>query len=108
MRPSGYRRGNELYVQSLNRCAELSILSEVTHSLTLTHQNAMQQSCCRGGASGPQGHQVPAELAMSQQAVVVGGGEEGGVEMAGQSTLRQCQLLHLGGSIMVSLLQNTR
>lgn len=47
---------------------------------------------------------MPAELAVSQEAVVVGGGEKCSVEVTREGTLSQCQLLHLSSCFLVSLL----
>lgn len=70
------------------------------------YQYPVKQSSGCWIASDPQRNEVSAQLSVSEESVVSAGSEQCRVEVSGQCSLTESQLLHLGGSILVSLLDD--
>ena len=73
----------------------------------MSDQYPVQEGSGGRVACDPEGDQVSAELSVSEESVVIGGGEESSVEVSRKSPLSQSQLLHLSSCLLASLLQYT-
>jgi hypothetical protein len=70
--------------------------------VSLTHHAAVEQLHSGGVAGDPQPHEVSTELAMGQVSLLTARREQRDEQVAGQRTLTQRQLLHLGRHLPVS------